>query len=787
MILSYGLLFSAMAFTSGCCALAYEVLYMRVLTTILGDMVYVHAALLSTFLACIGIGSKLAHRLVKWLFLFEILTGAYALALPFITTYLSKHPSLILVTSNQFLTICVTIVFLMAPAILIGFSIPLFSVYIKRVTLQTASFQWTYQIYNLGALASILVVEFILIRHFGIRNSLAVFGTANIIIGIVLFLKRGGAVLQPLPKARIFNKRIIAALALGSIASAAFQLFSLKLFYLVFGPHRENFAVALSITFLGIYLGVVLVTRCRISFATILLLIPIVIAAIFINYLPILKITQSFWGQTGQDLLYILIVKFLCGCLFALGPMVLCGALIPALMRSEGEVAKESGDLLFISSMANAAGYLLYVFVFHPFFSIGVSLGLIAGISLAAGTVIMVSYRTKLQIAFAGSGVLLITIMVFNCEDRYYYLSHRIKDLKEEDRVLTYKYGSESATLLLGENYKSVSYNGHPGIYVEYDGIVNPAELFSGIIPALNAPRLEKALILGFGTGVTAGTAAGIFQSTDVVEINKAFYKMMPKLSRANLNIEANHSASLHPVDGRAFLIGKNRVYDVIVNSIPAPTYYSASKIYTHEFYERVKVALKPDGVFCTWLSPGDMSEEGIMTILSTLKHSFRYCELRLLRGNYYMASCSNVPVKSRKFSDLPVQSIVVDELERPLYGLDSDEFFDDLLLSDDLFANFTPSKKQKNTDNHPILELFLVRYYQMKKISFDPFFNYQAKFNIDPLRLYENLQPDRLARKGFIFYKFNNGYYKKNFLPILMKDKTKRDAWKKYLMEHVR
>lgn len=52
---------------SGCCALAYEILYVRILTTLLGDMFYVHAALLSTFLVGIGLGAKLAHKWFRWL------------------------------------------------------------------------------------------------------------------------------------------------------------------------------------------------------------------------------------------------------------------------------------------------------------------------------------------------------------------------------------------------------------------------------------------------------------------------------------------------------------------------------------------------------------------------------------------------------------------------------------------------------------------------------------------------------------------------------------------------
>ena len=58
---SIGIL-TGLALLSGSCALAYEILYMRALTTLLGDMLYVHAALLSTFLVGIALGAKLAQN-----------------------------------------------------------------------------------------------------------------------------------------------------------------------------------------------------------------------------------------------------------------------------------------------------------------------------------------------------------------------------------------------------------------------------------------------------------------------------------------------------------------------------------------------------------------------------------------------------------------------------------------------------------------------------------------------------------------------------------------------------
>ena len=214
--------------------------------------------------------------------------------------------------------------------------------------------------------------------------------------------------------------------------------------------------------------------------------------------------------------------------------------------------------------------------------------------------------------------------------------------------IEVFKSGAESATLVKEDDYWWVSYNGHPSIEVQSDGEVNVAETISGVIPALSAPRLEKALVLGLGTGITAGATASIFESTDVVEINNAFYDMMPQLAHANLNIGTNPAADLYLADGRSFLVGKEGLYDAIVNSIPAPTYYSASKIYTIEFYERVSEALKPDGVFCAWLSSWNMSEKGLQAILSAIHRSFEYCDLRLMTRGYYMTTCANQPVEPR-------------------------------------------------------------------------------------------------------------------------------------------
>jgi len=776
-------LLTIMALLSGCCGLAYEVLYMRAMTTILGDMFYVHAALLSTFLVGIAFGAKVAHRFIRWLWLIEILTGLYALGFPIVSRWFSQQAVMIAVTSSSTLTILTTVFFLSVPGLLVGFSVPLFSAYIKIFAAERLAFQWIYKIYNLGALMSILGVELVLVRHFGVTLSLASIGAINLLTGVVLLLMRIMPVRRPSEKPRSFSRRIIVALALASLSSAVFQMFFLKLSYLVFHPHRENFAVGLSITMLGIFLGTSLVSKVRIRFETLLVLIPVLIGLIYVSYVPILKFYEATLSWSRSSELLIFTHKFAIGCIFGLGPMILFGATVPALMRTESEVAVESGHLLWISGLANAAGYLVYVLLGHPLLTTDTLLVLIAGVTLVASLLAAGLRWSRLQKSLVAGGIALMVLLLFQWDERNFYLAHWVntfesgQDFGEDEmprskgEVTVFKSGAESATLVRSQEDEWITYNGYPSIYLKFDGNLNIAEIISGVIPALSAPRLDKALVLGLGTGMTAGATSRIFKATDVVEINNAFIKMISLLGHANMDIAQNPSAALHLADGRSFLVGKEGIYDAIINSIPAPTYFSASKIYTMEFYKRVVKALKPDGVFCTWLSAGNMSEAGLETVLSALRHNFRYCDLRIMREDYCMATCSNQPIRTRRFSQLPAQPILVKQLQNSLSGFDLDEFFEDIRVSDNIFDHFFPKVPQENTDDHPILEFMVVRDFQLGKMGSDSLLKRQALLNIHPVGQNDLNDAARLARKTGVFYKFGSGYFKQNFVPILKRN----------------
>jgi spermidine synthase len=765
-----------LALSSGACALAYEILFSRALSTVMGDMFYVNATLLATFLVGLGLGAKCARRWTGSLPFFEILTGLYALVLPSMMKWLSTQPIMLGISASPALTVFATIAFIALPAILIGFSLPLFSAFIKYRQIDSLSFRGVYIAYNLGAVFSVLAVELVLVRLFGIRLSLALVGCLNIVNGLVIIITRATPPEAPCAAPKAIPRRTVLALALASFCSAIFQMFFLKLTYHFFYPQAENFAIGLSIILSGIFLGSWLASKVRIPFETYLIAGAFLLGLIYVDYYPLLKLFKAFLPWSKNSAFCNLSFKLAFGCLFALGPMIVFGALIPALMDTEKDVAGESGYLLFVSSVANAAGYLAYVFIVHPLLPAGAMLACLSAILLISSLVVAKFKWSRFQLIVASISICLAIILPFIWRESYFYLARKILEFDRRDYVKIFKSGPDSATLVRTYwDFEWICYNGHPSIYVMKNGRINPAEMVSGIIPALYAPRFKKALVIGLGTGITSGSLSLIFESTDVVDLNRAFFKLLPRVSYANFDVKGNQSVTLHCADGRSFLIGKEGLYDVILNTAEAPDYYSAQKLYTLEFYERVVKALKPDGVFCTWLSSDEMSEPGVLLILSALHRHFRYCDLRVLENSYCQLTCSNLPLHTRKFSELSIRGELVKQLQQSIPDFDLDEYFQDIRISENLFEHFTPEVKRENTDDYPALEFSAVRGTQLGAMGDNLFCQpeKQRLMNIDIVRKDQARDAPRLARRARVFDKIGKRYYSNSFRPVMLSDRN--------------
>lgn len=190
---------------SGFCSLAYEVLWTRVLSLVLGSSVYAFTIMLATFLVGIGVGSiafaSLVDRCKKpvlWFAVLEAVIGIFALAsiflyreLPFIFFNLKEN------FAEQFWFLLV-LKFLLAAAVMIvptlsmGAIFPLVNrIYSKGLFTIGRNVGDIYFFNTAGAIFGSFVGGFILIPEIGAQNGVVLIAALNIILSVVLIIYSG--------------------------------------------------------------------------------------------------------------------------------------------------------------------------------------------------------------------------------------------------------------------------------------------------------------------------------------------------------------------------------------------------------------------------------------------------------------------------------------------------------------------------------------------------------------------------------------------------------------------
>ena len=651
-------LLPALAVASGWCGIAYELLYSRLLTTYLGDMFHVNAAILTSFLLGIGIGAAVARRFSRWLWLIEFLIGVYALIVA--GALFGYQDDLIRslvprVSGGPATTVAVAIAFTVLPACLTGFSVPLFSQSLRRMQRndhEGSSFRRVYWLYNIGAGACVLVMEYGLLRWWGIRATLVSLSLVNLVSGLLLLrLKVPSAEpMRPVPTFGTASER--PALFFVSALSGLYQLFLLKLTEILFGPFHENFALLLALSLIGIAAASYLVQKRRVSFDRLLQHGPVLTSLAFILFGPLIYTWATLNGAFGVTPLISEFIKVTILMAFAAGPTLVFGATVPALMQDRTSDDRAVGQLLATSSFGNCLGYLLAVLLVYQRLSYAwLALIFPAGLWVAGG-----AYRLKHRLALGRSSLvalLLLLAIPWSWPASLLQLSYR-EYIKAEvlNRALASVAGFEELRKF-DENVKlirtlggdtEVVINGYRSLVSSHRDRTNLKELIVGAVPALFAQRRERALVLGVGTGITAGAAASLFEETTGVEINPAVSAALPKFSEHNLNLLQQPKFKLVLEDGLSFLATTDRRYDAIISTVTSPLYFSSSKLYTLEFFQLAKSRLAPGGVYAMWFD-SRVTPEGAKIIFETIRQTFADCQLVYLSPVYSEVVCGTQPL----------------------------------------------------------------------------------------------------------------------------------------------
>jgi spermidine synthase len=177
-----------------------------------------------------------------------------------------------------------------------------------------------------------------------------------------------------------------------------------------------------------------------------------------------------------------------------------------------------------------------------------------------------------------------------------------------------------------------------------------PTQITLGHLGVLNAPRAGRALIVGFATGITAGSVLqSPFESVDVVEIERA--AVASSRFFEHINNRPLNDPRLHLIidDARTYLRVNPLAYDMIVSEPSHPWVPGVANLFTREFFELGRSHLKADGIFVQWMQIYQLSTDSMRSVLATFHETFPHVLVFRVegaaRGKDLILIGSNFPV----------------------------------------------------------------------------------------------------------------------------------------------
>src|SRR5437879_2130506 len=545
------------------------------------------------------------------------------------------------------------------------------------------SLGWLYGINTLGAVAGTALAGFFLIEYVGIRASL--WATAAVHLGLGAAALALGRPLEPVPVPALAVDgpvapvapaaeagRTLRRLGLGLLGVTAFaallhEIAWTRVLVMIVGGSTYAFTLVLLVFLLGIGLGSALVARraaAASETAADAALAQGVTAAgaallfAFFSLLPryIIAVFQAqSWGAAQRLAALGLVIGGV-----VLVPAIGMGMTFPLLtdLVAPGGSARgeDVGRAYALNTMGSIAGAVLTGFVLVVTFGTDLTLrlGLVvsaaAALALAALAARGVAERSdqhrQLRARVLGAGVLASAGLVAALGALRW--STPLIDLgpanyarEPMDRAAVETFlghrGARQLAYREGRNATVSVWESGPGRSLKVNGKADASdngdmdtEIMLGLAPVAARPQASTALVIGYGSGVTARVLADVpgMRRVRVVEIEPAVLAMSRFFEHVNDTVLARPGVSAVVDDARSALQLDRERYDVI-SSEPSNIWLAGvATLYTPEFYRIVRRRLADDGVFCQWVQLYQVPVPVVAGVVRNIRTVFPHVEV---------------------------------------------------------------------------------------------------------------------------------------------------------------
>jgi predicted membrane-bound spermidine synthase len=200
------------------------------------------------------------------------------------------------------------------------------------------------------------------------------------------------------------------------------------------------------------------------------------------------------------------------------------------------------------------------------------------------------------------------------------------------DRMAYYRDGAGatvnvSEALEGGRTNLTLKVNGKPDAS---NGGDMKTQLLVGHLPMLLHPQAKEVLVVGLGSGVTAGAVARhpSLERLDVVEISPEVAEAAALFSQYNDDALHHPRVHLEIEDAKTFLLLTPRLYDVIISEPSNPWMAGVAGVFTQEFFLSCQDRLRTNGLMVQWVQTYESNDQAFNIVVRTFSSVFPYVSL---------------------------------------------------------------------------------------------------------------------------------------------------------------
>jgi spermidine synthase len=669
---------------SGCCALVYQIAWLREFRLIFGASTAASAAVLAIFIGGLGIGGwcfgprvDRHPRPLAFYATLELVIALAAAVTPFLldagrAVYLALGGVETLGAGpGSAVRMLVSALVLAVPTVAMGGTLPAAA---RAVTPEgdagRRDVAALYALNTLGAVAGCVAATFVLLEAVGTRQTLWLAAAVNLLIAVCArALDRRTAAPAEVPAvaaastpaASVGTGGAAAPLAflLAASASVGFAFFLLELVWYrllapLLGGSVFTFGLVLAVALAGVGLGglAYALTANRpatlVAFATTCLLEGAAVAATYALGDSVALLALSMGSLRAAGFVAQIAGWTLVTAIVVVPPAVVAGYQFPLLIalfgRGREDVGRHIGAAYAANTAGAIAGSLAGGFGLLPWLSAPGAWQLVAALLLALGAWALVMAvqqgdRRLFLPQLTAAGLVIGCVMTAGPTAAWRHggvgagrvpadvLSSRNKltswMLDSRRRVVWARDGVESGVALARDNNGlSFIVNGKADGSARADA---GTQVMLGLLGAVRHPHPRRSLVIGLGTGSSAGWLAAIpsMERVDVVELEPLVLDVARASRAVNRDVLAARNVHVVLGDARETLLTSSARYDVIASEPSNPYRAGIASLFTQEYYRAAAGRLTDDGVFVQWVQAYDIDARTMRTIYATLASVF--------------------------------------------------------------------------------------------------------------------------------------------------------------------